>query len=90
MKKILLILLIVLCLASFGFLAYNYMELSNYDKKINSINKDIKEMKESISDEEKLKKETEEKYNKFMEENKDKIEEIEKWQKQAEEVKALQ
>ena len=78
MKKVLLVLLLLLTLGSLGFLGYNYMEYSKVDKKIKDVKEDITKMKESISDEEKLKKETEEKYNTFIEENKSKIEEIEK------------
>ena len=46
-------------------------------------------MKDSINDEEKLKKQKEEEYNKFIEENKSKIEDIEAWQSKTEKVKGL-
>ncbi len=89
MKKIIMIFLFLLCCISIGFGVYNYNELNKYDKKIVKVKNEIKEMNESIKDEEKLKKETEEKYSKFLEENKAKIEEINKWQEEVKKVKEL-
>jgi cell division protein FtsL len=88
-RKVLLIILLLLCAGSIGFAVYNYMNYIDYNKKIDSVKEDISKMKDSINDEEKIKKNKEEEYNKFIEENKSKIEEIEEWENKAKKVKEL-
>lgn len=86
MKKVIVGLLLVLSLASIGFLAYRFVKYTEYDKTINEKKNYIKKMEEELASEEKLIKEAQDKENKIKEENKDKIEELEKWQKRAEKV----
>lgn len=89
MKKVILIILLLLCAGSIGFGVYNYLEYTSFEKKIDKLKNEISEMKASIKDEEKLKKETQEKYDKFIADNKDKIEEIKKWEEEVKKVKDL-
>ena len=89
MRKVLIVFLFILSSISVGFLVFNYFQYQNNNKKISSIKEDISKMKDSINDEEKLKKQKEEEYNKFIEENKSKIEDIEAWQSKTEKVKGL-
>ena len=89
MRKVLIVFLFILSSISVGFLVFNYFQYQDNNKKISSIKEDISKMKDSINDEEKLKKQKEEEYNKFIEENKSKIEDIEAWQSKTEKVKGL-
>ena len=89
MRKVLIVFLFILSSMSVGFLVFNYFQYQDNNKKISSIKEDISKMKDSINDEEKLKKQKEEEYNKFIEENKSKIEDIEAWQSKTEKVKGL-
>lgn len=89
MRKVLIVFLFILSSISAGFLVFNYFQYQDNNKKISSIKEDISKMKDSINDEEKLKKQKEEEYNKFIEENKSKIEDIEAWQSKTEKVKGL-
>lgn len=89
MRKVLIVFLFILSSISIGFLVFNYFQYQDNNKKISSIKEDISKMKDSINDEEKLKKQKEEEYNKFIEENKSKIEDIEAWQSKTEKVKGL-
>lgn len=89
MRKVLIVFLFILSSISVGFLVFNYFKYQDNNKKISSIKEDISKMKDSINDEEKLKKQKEEEYNKFIEENKSKIEDIEAWQSKTEKVKGL-
>ena len=89
MRKVLIVFLFILSSISIGFLVFNYFQYQDNNKKISSIKEDITKMKDSINDEEKLKKQKEEEYNKFIEENKSKIEDIEAWQSKTEKVKGL-
>ena len=89
MRKVILVLLILLSAASIGFGVYNYMEYEKLGKKITRLKTDIVQMQASIKDEEKLKKETQEKYEKFLNDNKDKLEEYKKWQEEIKKVKEL-
>lgn len=89
MRKVLIIFLFLLSAVSIGFLVFNFMQYQDNNKKISSIKEDISKMKDSINDEEKIKKQKEEEYNKFIEENKSKIEDIEAWQSKTEKVKEL-
>ena len=89
MRKVLIVFLFILSSVSIGFLVFNYFQYQDNNKKISSIKEDITKMKDSINDEEKIKKQKEEEYNKFIEENKSKIEDIEVWQSKTEKVKEL-
>ena len=89
MRKVLIVFLFILSSISIGFLVFNYFQYQDNNKKISSIKEDITKMKDSINDEEKLKKQKEEEYNKFIEDNKSKIEDIEAWQSKTEKVKGL-
>ena len=89
MRKVLIVFLFILSSISIGFLVFNYFQYQDNNKKISSIKEDITKMKDSINDEEKIKKQKEEEYNKFIEDNKSKIEDIEAWQSKTEKVKEL-
>ena len=89
MRKVLIVFLFILSSISIGFLVFNYFQYQDNNKKISSIKEDISKMKDSINDEEKIKKQKEEEYNKFIEDNKSKIEDIEAWQSKTEKVKEL-
>ena len=89
MRKVLIVFLFILSSISIGFLVFNYFQYQDNNKKISSIKEDISKMKDSINDEEKIKKQKEEEYNKFIEDNKSKIEDIEAWQSKTEKVKGL-
>ena len=89
MRKVLIVFLFILSSISVGFLVFNYFQYQDNNKKVSSIKEDISKMKDSINDEEKLKKQKEEEYKKFIEENKSKIEDIEAWQSKTEKVKGL-
>ncbi len=89
MRKLLVFFLFILSAISVGFLVFNYFQYQDNNKKISSIKEDITKMKDSINDEEKIKKQKEEEYNKFIEDNKSKIEDIEAWQSKTEKVKEL-
>lgn len=85
MKKVVSLLIFLLAIASCICLVYLYKDYENTkDKNNNSILEQNKKI-ESLNKEHK---ELEEKLNKIKEENKDKIMEYEKWQKDVEEVKA--
>lgn len=86
MKKIIIALLLILSAASIGFLVYDYMEYSKYDKKVEEKKKDLSKMKEELANEEKTKEDRKKELEEIKTKNKTKIEELEKWQKKVKTV----
>ena len=86
MKKIIIALLLILSAASIGFLVYDYMEYSKYDKKVEEKKQDLSKMKEELANEEKTKEDRKKELEEIKTKNKTKIEELEKWQKKVKKV----
>jgi peptidoglycan hydrolase CwlO-like protein len=89
MKKIILLLLVLLSIASVGYLVVEWTICSDNEMNIKEKEDQIKKIETELSDKKKAVEEANKRLEEVKEQNKDKIEELEKWQKEAKKVEDL-